>query len=246
MKRITIILILIAAVLTASAQGEWKWANYWTGNDDPLNSYNPYNYVVSTAFDDDGNVYVYGCFGGNAKLYAQDTSVWFCDDVEIVQSNSPGLVVAKLDSLGNLVWSKTVKATYTNYCRPYDMVLHDNQLLISGEYSFFGGNPKLWFLDTLITRQTANSYSSGEHHPPYTLGSYSFFSLLDVDGNILENHFMKVLSRELHNGVPAEMPIADGVGISRPICRDSENNTYIAVNRYYGGADTFYDRMRKF
>ena len=49
---------------------------------------------------------------------------------------------------------------------------------------------------------------------------------------------MKVLSRELHNGVPAEMPIADGVGISRPICRDSENNTYIAVNRYYGGADT--------
>ena len=238
MKRITIILILIAAALTASAQGEWKWANYWTGNDDPLNSNNPYNYVVRTAFDDDGNVYVYGCFGGNAKLYAQDTSVWFCDDVEIVQSNSPGLVVAKLDSLGNLVWSKTVKATYTNYCRPYDMVLHDNQLLISGEYSFFGGNPKLWFLDTLITRQTANSYSSGEHHPPYTLGSYSFFSLLDVDGNILENHFMKVLSRELHNGVPAEMPIADGVGISRPICRDSENNTYIAVNRYYGGADT--------
>jgi hypothetical protein len=238
MKRITIIAILIAAVLSASAQGEWKWANYWTGNDDPLNSYNPYNYVVSTAFDDDGNVYVYGCFGGNARVYDQNTSDWLCDDVEIVQSNSPGLVVAKLDSLGNLVWSKTVKATYTNYCRPYDMVLHDNQLLISGEYSFFGGNPKLWFLDTLITRQTANSYSSGEHHPPYTLGSYSFFSLLDVDGNILENHFMKVLSRELHNGVPAEMPIADGMGISRPICRDSENNTYIAVNRYYGGADT--------
>ena len=34
--------------LSASAQGEWKWANYWTGNDDPLNSTNPYNYIVRT------------------------------------------------------------------------------------------------------------------------------------------------------------------------------------------------------
>ena len=126
MKRITIIAILIAAVLSASAQGEWKWANYWTGNDDPLNYGNWYNYVVRTAFDDDGNVYVYGCFGGNAKLYAQDTSVWFCDDVAVILANTKGCALMKFDSSGNLLWNRTIKKSSQGECLPYDMVLHND------------------------------------------------------------------------------------------------------------------------
>jgi len=236
MKRITIIAILIAAVLSASAQGEWKWANYWTGNDDPLNSNNPYNYVVRTAFDDDGNVYVYGCFGGNAKLYAQDTSVWFCDDVAVILANTKGCVLMKFDSLGNLLWNRTIKKSQQGECLPYDMVLHDGRILISGQYDLAYGSEDLWFLDTLITQQTAfDHFLSGEINPPYTYGVYSFFSYMDLDGNVLENHFVKTLSRSAENRFA--LPIYTG-GVGCSMCIDSYGNIYLATGIAYGGPDT--------
>ncbi len=237
MKRITIIAILIAAVLSASAQGEWKWANYWTGNDDPLNSYNPYNYVVSTAFDDAGNVYVYGCFGGNAKVYDQNTSEWLCDDVAVILANTKGCALMKFDSSGNLLWNRTIKKSQQGDCQPYDMVLHDGRILISGQYDFTSGTSEtLWFLDTLITQQTGFSYPVGEYHPPYTFtdGFNSFFSILDIDGNVLENHFAKVLSRSADNRF--FLPITTGWECS--MCIDRYGNLYLATGISYSGPDT--------
>ena len=238
MKRITIIAILIAAVLSASAQGEWKWANYWTGNDDPLNSNNPYNYVVRTAFDDDGNVYVYGCFGGNAKLYAQDTSVWFCDDVAVILANTKGCALMKFDSSGNLLWKRTIKKSSQGECLPYDMVLHNDRILISGQYDLAYGSEDLWFLDTLITQQTAfDHFLSGEIYPPYsyTDGINTFISILDLDGNVLENHFAKVLSRAIEDRFAS--PINSGFAECR-MCVDSYGNIYMATGITYGGPDT--------
>ena len=238
-KRLISIILILLATLSASAQGEWKWSNYWTGNDDPLNSTNPYNYVVRTAFDDDGNVYVFGSFGGNARLYDQNMSTWISDNVAVATSTTQGIILTKFDSLGNYSWSRIIKTIKNESCRPYDMVLYDNQILIAGEYSFTGSlGEQLMFLDTLITQQTAQSYPSGQHQPPYTYGSYSFFSVLDLDGNVLDNHFMKTLTRELYNGQPGQMALADGNVGARPICLDSQGNVYIAVNRYYGGVDT--------
>lgn len=48
--------------LSASAQGEWKWANYWSGTGGT--SSDLYNNVTKTAFDEDGNIYVFGLIGG--------------------------------------------------------------------------------------------------------------------------------------------------------------------------------------
>jgi hypothetical protein len=237
MKKITTIAILIAAVLSASAQGEWKWANYWTGNDDPLNSYNPYNYVVRTAFDDDGNVYVYGCFGGNARVYDQNTSDWLCDDVAVILANTKGCALMKFDSSGNLLWNRTIKKSQQGDCQPYDMVLHDGRILISGQYDFTSGTSEtLWFLDTLITQQTGFSYPVGEYHPPYTFtdGFNSFFSILDIDGNVLENHFAKVLSRSADNRF--FLPITTGWECS--MCIDRYGNLYLATGISYSGPDT--------
>ena len=238
MKRITILAIAIAAVLSASAQGEWKWANYWTGNDDPLNSYNPYNYVVRTAFDDDGNVYVYGCFGGNARVYDQNTSDWLCNDVAVILANTKGCALMKFDSLGNLLWNRTIKKSSQGECLPYDMVLHDGRILISGQYDLAYGSEDLWFLDTLITQQTAfDHFLSGEICPPYsyTDGTYTFFSILDLDGNVLENHFVKTLSRAAENRIV--LPIYTG-GVGCSMCVDNYGNIYLATGIAYGGPDT--------
>ena len=240
-KHFTLIftLFLLLLQIPASAQGEWKWANYWTGNDDPMSGNNPFNYIVRTAFDDDGNIYVFGSFGGNATLYDQNLSMHFSNNAMVVSANTQGIVLIKFDSLGNYLWSKAVKTLKNTTCKPYDMTIHNNQIIISGEYSFSPSlNEQLLFFDTLITEHTAASYPTEEHNPPYTFGAYSFFSLLDLDGNVLENHFLKTITRELHNGEGGQQPISDGNPGTRPVCVDSAGNIYIAVNRYYAGTDT--------
>ncbi|MBO7646483.1 MAG: T9SS type A sorting domain-containing protein [Bacteroidales bacterium] len=231
-----VILFSCCHFLPAHSQGEWKWVNYWTGNDDPLNTSNPYNYVVRTAFDDDGNVYVFGSFGGNARVYDQTMSAWISDMVEVVAANTQGTVLMKFDSSGNFLWSRLVKNTKQSACPPYDMVLKDGKIVISGAYYFSASlNEKLWFLDTLITQQTAESYPSGEHNPPYTYGYYSYFSVLDLEGNILENHFVKTLSRALENRFA--IPISARYGAT-PMSMDSNGNIYLAAAINYGGPDT--------
>ncbi|MBR3558780.1 MAG: hypothetical protein IKN78_07915, partial [Bacteroidales bacterium] len=74
-KRLISIILTLFTFLTASAQGEWKWANYWSGSDELGN--NLTNCIVRTAFDDDGNIYVFGSCGGSATLYAQNGTSHF-------------------------------------------------------------------------------------------------------------------------------------------------------------------------
>ena len=233
------ILATLFITLTVSAQGEWKWANYWTGNDDPLNSNTPYNYIVRTAFDDDGNIYVFGSFGGDARIYDQNQSSYFCGQVSIIAANTPGTVLAKFDTTGNLLWEKVIKSNYDMSNMPYDMYLKDNRIVIAGEYSWDGGSGKqLWFLDTLITQQIAHSYPQNEYNPPFTLGAYTYFVSFDLDGNTLQSHFVKSLTRELYNGQQDAMPLGRRMAGAYPICIDSRDNTYIATSTQYGGSDT--------
>ena len=235
---IPVVLILLAAV-SVHAQGEWKWANYWTGNDDPLNSNTPYNYIVRTAFDDDGNVYVFGSFGGNARIYDQNQSSYFCSQVSIIAANTPGTVLAKFDTIGNLLWEKVIKSSYDMSNMPYDMYLKDNRIVIAGEYSWDGGSGKqLWFLDTLITQQVAQSYPSGERNPPFTFGTYTYFIYFDLDGNKLESHFVKTKSRELYLDQQADYPLGRRMIGSYPLCIDDQGSTYIAVSTQYGGVES--------
>ena len=51
-------LAILFITLAAPAQGEWKWAHYWTGSGGDLT--NIFNNITNTAFDEEGNVYVYG------------------------------------------------------------------------------------------------------------------------------------------------------------------------------------------
>ena len=244
MKKISLVKVImavafLATAFPASAQGEWKWANYWTGNDDPLNSTNPYNYVVRTAFDDDGNVYVFGSFGGNARIYDQNQSSYFCSQVSIIAANTPGTVLAKFDANGNLLWKKVIKSSYDMSNMPYDMYLKDNRVVIAGEYSWDGGSGKqLWFLDTLITQQVALSYPSNEFHPPFTFGKYTYFICFDLNGNKLESHFVKTKSRELYLDQQADFPLGRRMSGSYPLCIDNQGNTYIAVSTQYGGVES--------
>ena len=231
-------LFLLGTVLTASAQGEWKWANYWTGNDDLLNPSHAYNYVVRTAFDDDGNVYVFGSFGGNAFLYDQNQEIRFSDNPIIESNSSPGNVLAKFNAQGDLLWYKFIKSTNGD-CLPYDMVIKDSVILIAGEYSWtYALNKPFWFFDTLITEQTALSYGNGAYQPPFTFGNYSYFVYFDPNGDIIQKHFVQTKSRECYGNTHAIAPLGSRFIGGYPICIDNDNNIYIAVSMQYEGNES--------
>ena len=239
-KHFTLIftLFLLLLQIPASAQGEWKWANYWTGNDDLLNPSHAYNYVVRTAFDDDGNVYVFGSFGGNAFLYDQNQEIRFSDIPDIESNSSPGNVLAKFNAQGDLLWYKFIKSTNGD-CLPYDMVIKDSVILIAGEYSWtYALNKPFWFFDTLITVQTALSYGNGAYQPPFTFGNYSYFVYFDPNGDIIQKHFVQTKSRECYGKTHAIAPLGSRFIGGYPICIDNDNNIYIAVSMQYEGNES--------
>ena len=239
-KHFTLIftLFLLLLQIPASAQGEWKWANYWTGNDDLLNPSHAYNYVVRTAFDDDGNVYVFGSFGGNAFLYDQNQEIRFSDIPDIESNSSPGNVLAKFNAQGDLLWYKFIKSTNGD-CLPYDMVIKDSVILIAGEYSWtYALNKPFWFFDTLITVQTALSYGNGAYQPPFTFGNYSYFVYFDPNGDIIQKHFVQTKSRECYGNTHAIAPLGSRFIGGYPICIDNDNNIYIAVSMQYEGNES--------
>ena len=85
------------AMPVATAQGEWKWANSWTGTE---GNGNTYNYISNIAFDNDGNIYVWGVMGGDPSFNGQDLQFAYSVDGKLSS------LLAKFDSLGNMLWYK--------------------------------------------------------------------------------------------------------------------------------------------
>lgn len=231
-------LILLQTVFfSTSAQGEWKWANYWTGNDDPLSSTNAYNYVVKTAFDDEGNIYAFGSCGGTAQISDQSQAIHMLNNATVLTANTQGSVLAKFDRNGNLLWHRIIKSSRSE-CTPYDMFFDGNRIVILGLYSNSGAvNEHLWFFDTLITGQHFAGIPWEEQIPPYAFGNYNYIVSFDIDGNRHESVSVHILSRESYG-------VGDGTRLNEPLgnrmsfCVDSHGNSYIAVDAIYSGADT--------
>ena len=92
--------------LTASAQGEWKWAHYWSGTDGTYSDY--YNRITNAAFDDEGNIYVYGTVGGDAVF--DGLTFQYTTHPQVLSKNNRTILLAKFDTLGNMLWHKEMKS----------------------------------------------------------------------------------------------------------------------------------------
>ena len=91
--------------LSASAQGEWKWAHHWTGSGGNYNDI--FNNVTNTAFDEEGNIYVYGTMGGNASLDGE--MLMFSNNSDVITTAEQSILLAKFDTLGTMLWYKVIK-----------------------------------------------------------------------------------------------------------------------------------------
>ena len=196
--------------LTASAQGEWKWAHYWTGGDGTLGSY--YNKITNTAFDEEGNIYVYGRMGGDPNF--DGITFQFVNNGTVLNTNEPSILLAKFDTLGNMLWYKVVKSS-SEAAFPLWMEVRNNNVYISGNCGFYGdySDDWLYYLDTLVYKHQLNSIPEEQQELPFkAYHRWTFFAQFDLEGNLLENHFIEAYSRNsFFNG-------ADSIRANETLC----------------------------
>ena len=235
MKRsITPFLAFVLLIATATAQGEWKWAHHWTGSDGAYPSY--YNYITNTAFDDEGNLYVYGSMGNN-PIMDGDFFEFSSQPMPGVQG-APAILLAKFDTLGNMLWYKVVKSQ-TEGSYPHWMEVRDNRICISGSSSFFGSSSNAWlyFMDTLITKAQIDTMPAEERKPPFkTYSRWTFFAQFDTDGELSDCHFVEAFSREVINGIRTKQSLCPNPEVA-PTHNDRNGNTYLFSYIIYGGTE---------
>ena len=228
--------------LTASAQGEWKWAHYWTGGDGSYGDY--YNKIINTAFDDEGNIYVYGTMGGSPKY--DENTLQFTTSAQVLNSNKKSILLAKFDTLGNMLWYKVVKNS-GSYCTPLWMEVRNNRVFISGnvemEYVDYNwGNVWLYYLDTLIRGAQVHAIPVENRRPPYQTGRWTFFAILDTDGDVSDQHFVEAYSRERYlqgnEEVRSVSPLCQSGEETNLVHWDINGNYYVYSPIQYSGVET--------
>lgn len=224
--------------LTASAQGEWKWVHYWSGSGGEYN--NVFNSIINTAFDEEGNVYVYGTIGGSPVLNGE--LLPFTGPIEVTTTMAPGIMLAKFDTLGNMLWFKLVKCSNNGgmVSKPHWMEIRGNKIYISGSTGLWGDHPSgtwVYYMDTLIRKSQVNSLPSTERKPPFKNSMWTFFAQFDYEGNLIDDHFVETCSREFEvsgsNQIRRLQPLC--LEKTAPFHVDSDENTYVYTYLEYKG-----------
>ena len=227
--------------LTASAQGEWKWAHYWTGKDG-TGSGEHHNNVIKTAFDEDGNIYVLGWMGAN--LMIDGILLPFSSNPKVLSREGISTLLLKYDTSGNILWYKIVKCSLANP-DPLWMEVHNGNVYISGNFAldfvdYYGtvNNVWLYYLDTLITGPQVQAIPANQRTPPYKPGRYTFFAKFDTDGNLMEEHFIEAFMRLLEPNAEQRAPhhlCEMLIPSEAPFHVDNEGNTYVYTQLFYHG-----------
>ena len=196
-KQIHIFVAMLATLfitLTVSAQGEWKWAHFWSGGDGSFGDY--YNEITNTAFDDEGNIYVYGTMGGDVIF--DGLTFQFTTNPRVLSKNDRTILLAKFDALGNMLWHKEMKSD-NEAASPRWMEVRNDKVFVAADCGFYGYQSDSWlyYWDTLITRTQINSLPQELQKPPFKAFSrWTCLAQFDLDGNLLEDHFVQAYSRE--------------------------------------------------
>lgn len=158
-------LATLFVTLTASAQGEWKWAHCWSGVAGAPSDY--YNTITKTAFDEDGNIYIWGIMGGQPSF--SGSTFLFINNPQVYGPGKRTSLLAKFDTLGNMLWYKVVKSSFTE-CFSHWLEVKDNKVYISGNLSLgdvdHDVSTWLYYFDTLITASQAQAIPDDQRLPP--------------------------------------------------------------------------------
>ncbi len=207
-KQVLFLLILICAHLCSRAQ-YFDWVETYTGSD--MSDASNTNRIRQSIVDQQGNVY----FSGGCAVDATMDGV----DLLPIEPRGSGWnktcgIIGKVSPEGELIWSKIVYANDFNHWGGKIQLIGDTAI----SYYFtvkkpFANTPNmplagmscLYYLDTLYCRYVGDSIC----YNGYCLESFGLFSspsasafvLFDLDGNIIEQHWMQVSMLD-KDGVP--------------------------------------------
>jgi hypothetical protein len=219
-----LIILIVITILSQNLYSQ-QWAKSYTGSEGSSTSF--FNTVYNTVCDSQGNTYFVGTFGEGATF----------DGIPLLDAplynNPQSLVIAKLDPNGNMLWRKAIK-NESNY-----HVWPANNLRIVGDTSivFLASKMKLplnnnsyllYYLDTLVRVPQGENY-----FPDYPFSALdgragSMLIILDLDGNLINNHFLKLSYLDTNN-----QEISREYLINRQGTFDIDKDGYIYIYRCY-------------
>jgi len=202
-----VLCILNTSVAAQQTDIEFRWLSTVSGENGSASSPRC-NFVV----DKEGNTY-YGAEYNGESTWEDYTPVdEYLDTNECVWTPSVrGVVVVKIDTLGNRVWSKRVMSNFSesSKMRINDFQIRNNLLYFRVSIAGFivqtsTCSPFIWMFDTLYQwpRPSVDSPYGGRAYPwldvgenifPFNSKEGSLMDLvvtMDLDGNVLEKHMM--------------------------------------------------------
>ena len=210
----------------------FDWVKTYSGNEP---SGYTYNYIVSSVTDSRGNLYVAGNFANGAAIDGQDLLPITphgpqCDNIN-------GAIV-KFSPEGQILWKKVIHANQGFPCTIDEIhLVGDTALYVESYVNIIptGNDAYLYFYDTLITSDDTSFMIPVDS---LVSGVATAFSIMDLDGNFLEHHFLQIAWID-SNGVVITMDRSGGTNpesTSRidnqafpgePFGVDSDGNIYI-------------------
>ena len=193
MKAIKKNILLAAFVVLSSAvhsqEQDLRWGKWSKGQQ---NGNTMRDKVVDSYVDSVGNTYIFGRFGMDARLGGNGPKICPMDTCAVEMGymigNSRGVFLAKIDSLGNILWCKSARnGSQNSGCKSWDnMVVKDNKITIAFN-NLYG--PEAWnwfyFFDTMLIEP------SGQWH---TSDVRTYFVSFDLDGNRLDYHTIQLFA----------------------------------------------------
>lgn len=243
MKRFTITFALLAVtILTARAQG-FDWVKTYSGYWEPQEY--PSNYVVGSATDSRGNVYVAGQMVFSAVFDGEDILPFTPLGSDVML----GACILKLSPTGELLWKKALHAKESHSLIHGIQLVGDTALWVCAGTSI----PKaeddyLYFYDTLVTPSTRQFLMDDDEH---SNGKAMVVTAFDLDGNRRENYFLHLAYKDIEGRmITWRMMIGNATSLvfvfKQPLFPsafhvDNQGNIYLGhsvMDRLYMACDT--------
>ena len=231
-KHLLLLSILLAASLPAFSQ-HFDWAKSYSGYSRP--DY-PYNHIVGSVTDSHGNLYVAGQFGNGATIDGQDLLPFTPYGSQC--NTTLNAAIVKFSPDGQIMWKKVLHANQGFPCTIDEIhLVGDTALYVESYVNIIptGNDAYLYFYDTLITSDDTSFMIPVDS---LVSGVATAFSIMDLNGNFLEHHFLQrayidsngaVITRDRTGGTdPGATSRIENQPFRRgPFCVDSDGNIYI-------------------
>ena len=232
MKKFISLLFPLAASLSLCAQ-HFDWAKSYSGYS---RSDYPYNHIVGSVTDSHGNLYVAGQFGKGATIDGQDLLPFTPYGSQC--NTTLNAAIVKFSPDGQIMWKKVLHANQGFPCTIDEIhLVGDTALYVESLVDIIptGNDAYLYFYDTLITSDDTSFMIPVDS---LVSGVATAFSIMDLNGNFLEHHFLQrayidsngaVITRDRTGGTdPSATSRIENQPFHRgPFCVDSDGNIYI-------------------